>query len=312
VSEVAKPARTLPLPLLAGIGLALVAIVVLAVIFGSRGGGPVTPTGTAVAQVSPSPVATELVIVLPLPSDTPTAVLPTHTPTAPPATPTDTPEPPTITPTSPPSLTPTFGPGDDLASNCISVALWTPVPEILFNKGTCWDLSERGFLARRGHLDIFLPDRFQGGDGTVHGLYIPLPAQADIGFTLQIDALEASHKGALMIGIIPQPPVYLTTKSLLLIQNEGTELPLVMKVQDQYLKKSDGSYSVFEEGTPHKVAIRLDGRTFSIYLDGNQIGSNIRLLSARTYYLWIGYSLNGRTSSLKMQSTLWDFKIDER
>jgi hypothetical protein len=312
----AKPARTLPRPLLAGVGLALVAIVVLAVILATRGGGPTTPTVTAIAQVSPAAAATEVVIVLPLLSETPTLTLAsppaTPSPTEPPAaTPTDTP-PPTVTPTLPPSLTPTYGPGDDLANNCIAVDLWTPVPEILFNRGRCWDLSERGFLARRGHLDVFLPDNFKGGDGTVHGLYLPLPATADIGFSLQIDALEASHKGALMIGIIPQPPVYLTTKSLFLIQNEGTELPLVMKVQDQYLKKSDGSYYVFEEGMPHKVAIRLDGRTFSIYLDGSPIGSNIRLLSARTYYLWVGYSLNGRTSSLKMQTTLWDLKIEER
>jgi hypothetical protein len=309
----AKPARALPLPLLVGIGLALVAIVVLAVIFGRRKPGPVQPTGTAVAQASPIPADTQAVIVPPLLSETstltPTLPRPTDTPTG---LPTATPEPPTATLTEAPSLTPTFGPGADLTSNCIAVALWTPIPEKLFNAGRCWDLSDRGFQARNGHLDIFLPDNFLGGDGTVHGLYLPLPAKADLGFALQIDALEASHKGALMFGIIPQPPVYLTTKSLFLIQNEGPGLPLVMKVQDQYLKKSDGSYYTFDEGRPHKVAFRLDGRTFSVYLDGSQVGSPIRLLFAPNYYFWAGYSLNGRTGSLKMQTTLWNFIIQER
>jgi hypothetical protein len=85
-----------------------------------------------------------------------------------------------------------------------------------------------------------------------------------------------------------------------------------MKVQDQYLKKSDGSYYTFTEGKPHKLAFRLDGRTFSVYLDGSQIGSNIRLLSAPKYYFWVGYSLNGRNGSWKNQSTLWDFIVQER
>ena len=314
----APPRPPLPLGALIGIGVLLLALLGFGI--SSLLGGKDTPTPiptTAVAQVlsTVTPTAGEIVV-LP-PGDTPTLTTTaaveltatatpepsaTHTPTS-----TDTPVP------ASPTVTPTYAPGDDLLANCISVQYWIPNPDKLLNRGTCWDLEDRGFYTTKGRIYLgFLEGATPMGDGVARGIAHELAGDTDIGLTLMINQLQASHMADIMIGVVPRLPASLNDKSLLLLQNEAVDQPIVVKANGDYVSTNSSRFLVFKPGVYHKVLFRFEDRTLSIYLDDVQVASKVRLLSSTKYYFWIGYSLNGRSGTLKLDALLSDFIFENR
>ncbi len=165
------------------IGIAVLAILVLAAIF-FDGNAPAKPSPTPSATATtpaPSaapviPTSTFVIAVFtdtPVPATTePPSPIPTITP-APSSTPTETPTPidtafPTNTPTLTltPSPTSALGIYDDFNDQCLDEARWalnvapvgteTPTPTLVPARGNCLDASEQFFNEDRdGHLNVF-------------------------------------------------------------------------------------------------------------------------------------------------------------
>lgn len=209
-----------------------------------------------------------------------------------------------------PSPTPTFAPGLDIAANCLSTGIWSIFPPKNTPRGGCWDLVDRGFSVADGLLQIQYPPTGSSASSysDVHGIYYPIPSEGTVQLSLQIDEFTASGKGVFFIGVTPSIPVFDTQVNLLHFQTEGLGQPVVLKYQNRYVLQPNGNYYRLEKGRRHEIVFELNGRQLSVWIDGSQAGTRAPLLRAPQHYLWIGYLMEGRASTLSLLAQIGDLR----
>ncbi len=230
-------------------------------------------------------------------SNPPTVIVITATPN--PAIPTQTPttassEAPTATPAAPPTQTPSPTPrplpGDDLAQNCLSTTLWTPVTNapIRENNG-CWDATDAGIFA------------YQGLVYSVHqpavklvAFRTPLDGDATVSFQLTVNQMTDRVDNAqidLFFGFGSASSSALGDGEWVVMRKSQDNSRLYLVHSTNVIKGSDLNFGRYVMRQPWDIKMERRGLMVTIYVNGNMVAQNLVPSSRLGDQFWFGYSI---------------------
>ena len=188
--------------------------------------------------------------------------------------------------------------------NCIATNTWTPYPTNLNPTASngCWELLDWGFSTPQGQLIIaHSPTQDQQ-----RGIYMPIPGDVDIHFTIQIDQFRVrSFKTALLtFGVVQREPFSIFSGGFLSYsQSQPGASNIQVLVSGSNLATQ--RLPALEFGVKQEVTLSVRGALLTVYLDGKPAGEAMSL-TANERALWIGYVLpaNG-----KLQAAIRDFSV---
>jgi hypothetical protein len=211
-------------------------------------------------------------------------VTPTPGPLTPDA-PTPTPEPTLeISPSPTPTLIPFL-----IENRCFRFDLWQlstgRMAQPLVQAG-CWNLVPWGWAASDDGFSVFVN---KSSVGDTYGIYTPIPANAEITFTLQIDRIQTqgNNTASLVLGVVDSAS---PAQGAFLMFNETSNTSLAQIQVGNSLRNRQNLEQYFQYGVPANVRLVLNGTQLSIFINDYQTPDQTVIVNQPVF--WIGTQLN--------------------
>jgi len=193
-----------------------------------------------------------------------------------------------LTPDAPPSPSPTTVPFL-IENRCFRFDLWQlstgKMPQPAAQAG-CWNLVPWGWAASDGGFSILVS---KSNVGDTYGIYTPIPANAEITFTLQINQIrtQGNNNASIVFGIVESSS---PSQGAFLMFNETSNTSLAQIQTGNSLRNRQNLEQYFQYGVPGNIRLVLNGTRLSIFINDYQTPDQTVIVNQPAF--WIGSQLN--------------------